>query len=183
MRQIRAGLFVSLEGVTEAPNLWQFAFDEGMEASMAEVLTGTDLCLLGRVTYQSWNTYWPEQPQDAFGKFINHTPKLVVSTTLDEVTWGGYNNIKLLKGDLVAEVKSLKEQSGEAITVASSPGLVRSLLKADLLDELTLLIHPVVAGKGKRLFSGEMDLKRMELAASQSTSSGVIIAKYQPYAG
>lgn len=183
MRKLRAGLFVSLEGVTEAPNIWQFAFDEEMGSSMAEVMTGTDLCLLGRVTYQDWNTYWPEHPEEPFGSFINNTPKLVVSTTLDEVTWGGYDNIELLRGNLAEEINDLKEQPGQAITLASSPTLVRSLLEANLIDELTLMIHPVVAGKGKRLFSGEMDLKHMELIACKGTSSGVIIATYRPYTG
>src|SRR5205085_2130561 len=112
-----------------------------------------------------------------FASFINNTPKYVVSTTLESVAW---QNATLLKGNLAAELTRLKAQPGQNITVTGSPTLVRSLLQQDLLDELTLMIHPVVAGKGKHLFPPGSDLKRLQLVSHTMTSSGVAILTYHP---
>jgi len=101
----------------------------------------------------------------------------VVSKTLDRVEW---QNSSILKGPLVEEIQRLKDQPGKNIGVEGSPGLVYSLLQNDLLDELTLMIHPVVVGWGKRLFQNGGDLKRMRLVSSQITSTGVIVATYKP---
>lgn len=115
-----------------------------------------------------------------FRDHINTTPKYVVSTTLDNVEWGTWANVNLIKGNLAEAITRLKQQPGKNIGVAGSPTLVRTLLLADLLDELTLMIHPVVAGSGKRLFEGESTLKRLKLVASTTTRSGVSILTYQP---
>jgi dihydrofolate reductase len=132
---------------------------------------------LGRVTYQEWAEYWPTAPDEPFASFINNVPKYVVSTTLDKVEW---KNSTLIKGNLAEEVATLKQQPGKDISVAGSPTLVRSLLQDDLLDELTLMVHPVVAGRGKRLFADGGDLKRLKLADSKMTRTGVAILTYQP---
>jgi len=136
--------------------------------------------LLGRVTYQEWAPYWPTSDDQLYGSHINQTPKYVISTTLNEVEWGKWDKPTLIKGNLAKELAQLKKQPGKNIGVAGSPTLVRSLLKDDLLDELTLMIHPVVVGRGKRLFKDGSDLKRYRLAYSKATTTGVLILTYRP---
>jgi dihydrofolate reductase len=131
-------------------------------------------------TYQEWAPYWPNSSDEPYASHINNTPKHVVSRTLDSVEWGTYKDIALIKRNVAAEVVRLKQQPGENIGVAGSPTLVRSLLRDDLIDELTLMFHPVVAGRGKRLFEDWSDLKRLRLVNSQITGSGVAILTYQP---
>jgi dihydrofolate reductase len=178
MRKVVAGLFISLDGVTESPDQWQFDnFDAEMGASMDSYITAVDTVLLGRVTYQEWASYWPTSTDEPFASHINNTPKYVVSTTLDKVEW---KNSTLIKGSLSEAIARLKSQPGKNIGVEGSPTLVRSLLQNDLLDELTLMIHPVVVGKGKQLFKGGSDLKRLKLVNSQITSTGVAMLTYQP---
>ena len=178
MRNVVAGLFISLDGVTESPNKWQFDhFDNEMMAEMGAHIGKEDTILLGRVTYQEWASYWPTSTDEPYASHINNTPKYVVSTTLDKVEW---KNSTLIKGNLGEEIARLKERPGKNIGVAGSPTLVRSLLQDGLLDELTLMIHPVVVGRGKRLFKEEGDLKRLRLADSKTTSTGVLIATFRP---
>jgi len=178
VRNVVSGLFLSLDGVAEAPNEWQFDhFDAGMMAAMTSMLDAQDAVLLGRVTYQEWAGYWPTSTDEPFASFINGIPKYVVSTTLDTVEWSGST---LLKGDLAEEIARLKQQPGKNIGVAGSPTLVRSLLENDLLDELTLAVHPVVAGRGKRLFRDGSDLKRLTLVSSTTTETGVALLTYRP---
>jgi dihydrofolate reductase len=178
LRRIVAGLFISLDGVTESPDQWQFDhFDEDMAAGLGAQLETQDAVLLGRVTYQEWADYWPTATDEPFASYINNAPKYVVSTTLDKVEW---QNSTLLKGDLAQALSELKQQPGKNIGVAGSPTLVRSLLQEDLLDELILMIHPVVVGRGKRLFSEGADLKRLQLVEAKPTRTGVLIATYQP---
>lgn len=181
MRKVVAGLFISLDGVTESPEQWQFDhFDDGMGAALGEFIAGTDTILFGRVTYQEWVGYWPTSTDEPFASFINNAPKYVVSTTLDQVEWGKWDNATLIKGNLAEEINRLKRQSGQNIGVTGSPTLVRSLLQSDLLDELTLMVHPVVAGSGKHLFKDGSDLKRLKLVDTKTTSTGVVILTYQP---
>jgi len=178
MRNLVAGLFISLDGVVESPDKWQFDhFDDDMMTEMSAQLAAWDAVLLGRVTYAEWASYWPTSTDEPFASFINNTPKYVVSTTLGKVEW---KNSTLIKGNLAEAVARLKQQSGKDIGVTGSPTLVRSLLHSGLLDELTLMIHPVIAGKGKRLFKDGDALKRLKLAGSKTTRTGVLIATYQP---
>ncbi|MFF9427973.1 dihydrofolate reductase family protein [Streptomyces sp. NPDC004290] len=182
MRKVVSGLFVSLDGVAQSPNEWQFAFDEEMGAALAETLETADAILLGRVTFTEWAGYWPTVTSGddaAFAKWINDSPKYVVSSTLDGVD--DWANSTLVRGELATAIEELKASEGKNITVAGSPTLVRSLLELDLLDELVLLIHPVVAGEGrKKLFADDAALKKLELVSARPTSSGVIIATYRP---
>jgi dihydrofolate reductase len=178
MRKVISGLFISLDGVTEAPNEWQFDnFDAEMGAAMGAHIAAEDTVLLGRVTYQEWVPYWPTSTDEPYASHINNTPKYVVSTTLDRLDW---QNSTLVKGNLPGLIGRLKQEPGKNIGVAGSPTLVRSLLQEDLLDELILMIHPVIVGHGKRLFNSGMDLKRFKLVGSQTTSTGVSILTYQP---
>ena len=178
MRKILAALFISLDGVTESPDKWQFDnFDEDMMTAMTSQLAMQDTVLLGRVTYEEWAPYWPTSKDEPFATYINNTPKYVVSTTLNKVEW---QNSTLLKGDLKEGIAKLKQQPGKNIGTAGSPTLVRSLLQHGLLDELILMLHPVVVGHGKRLFTEGGDLKRMKLVESKATRTGVLIATYKP---
>ena len=182
MRKVTSGLFISLDGVVEAPHLWQFdVFDKDMEDAMIKFLADIDTILLGRVTYQEWAGYWPDFSGEGgdmeYADFINGTPKYVASTTLDRLEW---RNSILIRGSLADTINRLKAESGKTIGVQGSPTLVRSLLAADLLDELTLMIHPVIAGEGKRLFPGAGELKRMTLIDSRITGSGVALLTYHP---
>src|SRR5438552_1087824 len=148
-----------------------------MGAAMNAHLAAEDAILLGRVTYQEWAPYWPTSTDEPYASHINNTPKYVVSTTLDKVEW---KNSTLIKGNLAEEIARLKQQPGKNIGVAGSPTLVHSLLQNDLLNELTLMIHPVVVGKGKRLFQEGGAMKRLRLVDSKTTSTGVLIVTYQP---
>jgi dihydrofolate reductase len=182
MRKVVSGLFISLDGVVESPNEWQFEFDEEMGAALTTTLETTDTVLLGRVTYTEWAAYWPTVTGGEDGEFanwINNSAKYVASTTLDNV--GDWANSTLISGDLATAVKELKAGEGKGIAVTGSPGLVRSLVEQDLLDELMLVIHPVIAGEGrKKLFADDAPLKKLELVSARPTSSGVVIATYRP---
>ena len=179
MRKVISGLFISLDGVTESPDQWQFDhFDEDMLELLQAHIAAEDAILLGRVTYQEWASYWPTATDEPFASFINSTPKYVFSTTLDNVD--EWQNSTLLKGDLAQEITRLKQQPGKNIGTAGSPTLVHSLLEQGLLDELILLVHPVVAGSGKRLFKDGEGLKRLNLLSSKATRTGTVILTYQP---
>lgn len=181
MRKVVSWLFISLDGVVEAPNEWQFdVFDDAMGTSIAALSAEEDTMLFGRVTYQAFASFWPTSTDEPFAGHINNTPKYVVSTTLDKVEWGQWEKPTLIKGNLAEAITRLKQQPGKNIGVSGSPTLVRSLLQADLLDELTLMVHPVIVGKGKRLFQDGGDLKKMRLVDSKTTSTGVVILTYQP---
>jgi dihydrofolate reductase len=180
MRKVIAALFVSLDGVTEAPQDWNPAyFNEEMGAAIGEAMSNSDALLMGRVNYEEWAAYWPNQSADQsnFADYMNNTPKYVVSTTLKDVEW---NNSKLLGGDL-AEVAKLKEEPGKDITISGSATLVRSLIREGLLDELRLMIHPVVVGHGRRLFE-DGEQAAFELADSRTFETGVVYATYRPAA-
>jgi dihydrofolate reductase len=179
MRKVTASLFSTLDGVVEAPNEWQFAFDDEMGAAMSRTLEQQDAVLLGRVTYTEWAAYWPTSTDEPFASWITRTPKYVASGTLESVD--DWPNSTLIQGSVADFVAELRQQKGGTIGTGGSPSLVRSLFDQGLLDELTLLIHPVVAGGGrKRLFADDATLTKLELIESQSTSSGVIIATYRP---
>lgn len=179
MRKVTAGLFSSIDGVVEAPNEWQPAFDEEMGAVLSRMLDEQDAVLLGRVTFTEWAGYWPASTDEPFASYINSTQKYVVSSTLESV--GQWPNSTLIKGPVADFLAELRQQDGGTIGTAGSPSLVRSLVEQGLLDELTLMISPVVAGGGrKRLFADDAALTRFELAHAQPTSSGALIATYRP---
>jgi dihydrofolate reductase len=179
MRKLYAGLFSSIDGVVESPDQWQPAFDEEMGAAVSRLLEGQDAVLLGRVTYTEWAGYWPTSDDEPFASFINNAPKYVASSTLDAVD--EWSNSTLITGSLVDFVNDLKRRDGGTIGVGGSPTLVRSLIEHGLLDELTLMISPVVAGNGlRRLFADDAGPASFELVETQGTSSGTVIATYRP---
>lgn len=180
MRKIVAGLFISLDGVVEAPDRWR---SRHFTTEMADALTvgveEADAILLGRRLYQEFAAYWPQQGSEVtMADFFNLTPKYVVSPTLDTpLEWA---NSRLVTGDLAEALTKLKEQPGKNIQVPGSPTLVRSLLREGLLDELSLWIFPVVVGSGMRLFDGTTGDVELELVGSRTFSSGVLSATYRP---
>lgn len=179
MRKVTAGLFHSVDGVVEAPNLWQFdAFDDDLGSALEAVQSRVDTVLLGRVGYQEWSSYWPNADADvSFKDFINGVPKHVASRTLTgDLEW---QNATLIDGSLEDFVAELKNSDGGEISVMASISLVRQLLFAGLLDELTLLTHPVVAGAGRHLFEPADPITRLELTDSKQTSKGNIIQTYR----
>ncbi len=179
MRTIAASLWMSLDGVVEAPETWAFAYsNDEVQAVNMEGMAASDAMLLGRTTYQLFAGYWPLQPDDnPIAKYINATPKYVVSNTLESVEW---QNSTLIGGDVYGALADLKRQSGKTITVVGSATLVRSLLDNDLLDELQLSIPPVVRGSGKRLFVDEDHPMPLKLVDSRTFTNGVLYLTYQP---
>lgn len=180
MRKIVAGLFISLDGVFEAPDQWHFPYwndemGEKIESQMAE----SDTMLLGRVTYQEFAGYWPNQNADdvPMAAYMNNTPKLVVSTTMETLDW---QNSTLISGNVVEELTTLKQQPGKNISITGSGTLVRSLLRDNLLDELHLLVHPIVVGSGKRLFVDGSEQKPLQLVNAKTFGTGVLSLVYQP---
>lgn len=182
MRKIVAGLFVSLDGVYEAPDQWHFPyFNDEMGDAVQAQMDASDAMLLGRITYQEFAEYWPRQSNDEvdIADYMNNTPKYVVSETLRAADW---QNSTLINSDLVAELTRLKEQPGKNIGVTGSGTLVQSLLNDGLLDELRLLVHPIVVGSGKRLFAQRSDRKPLQLLDAQTFSTGVMYLTYAPAA-
>ena len=181
MRKVTAGLFVSLDGVTESPQKWQLPyFNDEMGEVVGAAMAAADGMLLGRVTYKEFASYWPgvsveDQP---FADYMNNTPKYVVSRTLEEpLEW---NNSTLIEGNVAEEISKLKRQPGKDIGITGSVTLVQSLLQEELLDELGLMIHPVVVGSGKRLFEEGDVPKELKLVDSKTFGTGVVYLTYRP---
>ncbi len=182
MRKVIASEFVSLDGVMESPDKWHFPyFNDEMGEAIGSAMARADALLLGRVTYEEWAAYWPNQSSDEseISGYMNDTPKFVVSTTLKEPL--GWKNSTLIEGGHFAEeIARLKQQPGKDISISGSGTLVRSLLREDLLDELRLMVHPIVVGSGKRLFEDGGDQKPLELVDSQTFGTGVLYLTYRP---
>jgi dihydrofolate reductase len=178
MRKLTAGLFHSLDGVVEAPNLWQFdSFDAEMGEALGKALAVTDTVLLGRIGYEAWAKDFGQGDDEFFGPFINNVPKFVASRTLKGKL--GWQNSTLIEGDLESFVRELKQKEGGEIALMGGISLVRQLLFAGLLDELTLFTHPVIAGAGYRhLFDASDPTTRLVLKDSVRTSAGNVISTY-----
>ncbi len=176
-RTLAATLFMTLDGVVEAPDKWSFPFwsDETGKFKSDE-LRATDALLLGRVTYEGFAAAWPgRKDEEGFADRFNSMPKYVASKTLKKLEW---NNSHLIKGDLAAEVSKLKQQPGRDVVIHGSPTLIRSLLPYDLIDEYRLLVYPIVLGRGKRLFD-EASQAKLKLAESETFSKGVVKLVYR----
>ena len=180
MRKVIAVEMVSLDGVMEKPEVWASSYsNDEMEEANASGMAQSDALLLGRVTYEGLAAYWPHQPGGTpMVDYINDVPKFVVSTTLREVGW---NNSAVIEGNrFVEEVTELKRRPGKDITIIGSGALVRSLLRDGLLDELRLMVFPVVLGGGKRLFEDGADRRALELVDSKTFGTGVLYLTYRP---
>src|SRR5437763_1275117 len=184
--------FLSLDGVMQAPGgpdedpdggfehggwLAPFA-DEGMMRFVVEWIGRADGFLLGRKTYEIFAAHWPgmTDPADLVARALNTLPKYVASRTLNEVTW---NNSTLIRGDVLEEIRKLKDRPGRELQVHGSAGLAQTLIENDLVDEYRLWSFPVVLGRGKRLFgAGTVPAVTFRLVDSRTTSTGVAIHTY-----
>jgi dihydrofolate reductase len=183
MRKITAGLFISFDGVVEAPDQWHFPyFNEEMGAAVDATLGAADTVLFGRKTYDSFAGAWPEREaaggEDAgLAQALGDARKIVVSNQKLEFTW---RNSEQLEGDLVEAVTALKNAPGGNIALSGSVSVVRQLLAAGLLDELHLLVHPIAVRRGMRLFDeGETPIP-LRLISSETFKTGVLNLVYGP---
>lgn len=192
MRKLVVVESLTLDGVMQAPGRpeedtrggfahggWAAPYsDEVMLGEMGKGMGRAEL-LLGRRTYEDFYAFWPNQPEpNPFTEVLNETRKYVASTTLTEpLPW---SNSTLLAGDAASTVAELKAQPGDDIAVLGSGELVRSLMQHNLIDEYTLLIHPLVLGSGHRFFPDGSPPAKLQLTRSVTTTTGVMIATYQP---
>ena len=195
MRRVIVDEFLSLDGVAQAPGGadedtsggfahggWQMQYpgDELGRQSVVQNIVEAGGFLLGRRTYEIFAAYWPNEGPQEIAEQLNAKPKYVVSTTLTEpLEW---QNSTLVEGGVADGVEKLKQGDGGDLHVIGSTELVRSLVERDLVDELRLMIHPVVLGGGKRIFRDDGVLKQFRLVDGQVTSTGVILARYAPAA-
>ena len=183
MGKITAGLFISLDGVVEAPDQWHFPyFNDEMGAAVDAMLSPAEIVLFGRVTYDGFAGAWPDREaageEDAdFARKLGDVRKIVVSHQQLDFTW---RNSEQLEGDLVEAVAALKGESGGPIGLSGSISVVRQLLAAGLLDELHLLVHPIAVRKGMRLFDeGDAPIP-LRLTSSDTFETGVLHLVYAP---
>ncbi len=177
MRTITASFFISLDGVVDAPQAWHFPYaDPEVMSVVDEATRGVDALLMGRRTYEEWKAFWPGQGGFPMADFINSTHKYVATTTLAELDWGPAT---ILGDDVTARVAELKAGRGGGIAVNGSGTLTRHLLRAGLVDELHLLVHPVVVGAGKHLFEDGGASVGLDLVDHRAFPNGVT---YQVYA-
>src|SRR5437667_11606618 len=178
--------FVSVDGVFEDPGGaedyehggWTFEYDRGEEGNKFKLdeLIEAEVHLLGRVTYEGFAEAWPSRKGE-FAERLNRDPKYVVSTTLKDPKW---QNTTVISGDVPAEISKLKDETDGVILVAGSGTLVRTLLEADLVDELRLMVFPTILGRGKRLFRAGIDRLKLRLAESKTVGpDGVQVQIYQ----
>jgi dihydrofolate reductase len=183
MRKIVAGLFISLDGVVEAPDQWHFPyFNDEMGAAVGATMGTADTMLFGRTTYDSFAGAWPGREaaggEDAvFAKALGDMRKIVASGQQLEFTW---RNSEQLQGDLVEFVRALKEEPGGTIALSGSVSVVRQLLDAGLLDELHLLVHPIAVRNGMRLFEDDATPVPLRLISSETFATGVLNLVYGP---
>jgi dihydrofolate reductase len=177
--------FVSLDGVVEDPGGsedfkyggWSFEFDRGAEGDAFKLDETRDSAalLLGRVTYEGFAEAWPSR-QNEFADKFNSMPKYVVSSTLEEPQW---TNSTLVRGnDLVGAVSRLKQEADGDVVVHGSAQLAQALVEQDLVDELRLMVFPVILGTGKRLFGDPGEKKTLRLVDAKVVGDGVVILTY-----
>lgn len=177
MRKLVSGMFMSLDGVVESPSWAAPYFDEELAGWIGAGLPQADSILLGAHTYLEFAELWPREGSSTpMAAFLNNTEKFVVSRTLEALDWGPAS---LLRGELAEEVGKLKRQGGTNIQIPGSPTLVRSLLAAGLLDELSIASVPMVLGSGMRLFEGIGAQIALELVESRALTSGVLALTYR----
>ena len=189
MRELIVNTFLTLDGVMQAPGgpqedpaggfehgVWSFGYwDEPMQSVMGESMAKPFDLVLGRRTYEIFAAHWPYSDEPV-AEPLNRATKHVASTTLDRLEW---ENSKLIEGEVPEGVRALKEEDGPELQVHGSANLIQTLLEHGLIDEFRLYIFPLVLGTGKRLFDGGTVPAGLELASSQVSSSGVIMASYR----
>jgi dihydrofolate reductase len=181
MRKIKSHFFISLDGVVESPNEWHFPyFNDEMGAAVGAGFGGADAVLMGRVLYDEWAAYWPQNADQPFGDVINEIKKYVVSDSLHTAEW---QNTEIVSGDVAGKLTAIKAQDGGDIAMSGSATTVRWLLREGLLDELNLLVHPLAVGGGlSRLFPPDEPPIPLELLSSETFQTGVLNLSYGPAA-
>jgi dihydrofolate reductase len=179
VRKIKSYFFISLDGVVESPDKWHFPyFDDEMGNAVSAGFATADAILMGRVLYNEWAGYWPEHADEPFGDVMNSIKKYVLSNSLQSAGW---QNSEIIGGDVAQKLSDIKAQDGGDITMSGSPTTVRWLLREGLLDELNLLVHPIVVGDGMtRLFPPDEPRIPLELLSAQPFKTGVLNLSYAP---
>jgi dihydrofolate reductase len=180
MRKIIAGMFITLDGVVEAPEKWNPPYyDDELNQAVMPLLAAAGAHLYGRRSYELFRGVFTGPAAPPHAAMMTSTPKIVVSTTLKDPGWGPTT---VISSDITTALAELKQQPGQDITVGASATLVRFLLAEHLLDELRLLVHPVVAGTGTRLFAEDSGRVALTLLESRPHRNGVITLRYEPAA-
>ena len=178
MRKIIAGAFITLDGVVEAPEKWNPPYyDDELGQAWMPLLAAAGAHLYGRRSYELFRRVFTGPAAPPHAEMMTRTPKIVISTTLKDPDWGPTT---VISRDIPAALTELKQQPGQDITVGASASLVRFLLAEHLLDELRLLVHPVVAGAGKRLFAETSSRVPLTLLESRPHRNGVMTLRYTP---
>jgi dihydrofolate reductase len=182
MRKIKSYFFISLDGVVESPDQWHFPyFDDQMGEAVGAGFATADAMLMGRVLYDEWAAYWPEHADEPFGDVVNGMKKYVVSNNLQSADW---QNSEIIRDDVAQRLNEIKAGDGGDITISGSATTVRWLLREGLLDQLNLLVHPIVVGQGMaRLFPPDATTLQLDLSSSQTLESGVLNLTYTPAKG
>jgi len=175
MRKVVAYELLSLDGVAEEPFQFITEWDEAMDENLGRVIATQDTVFLGRRTYDDWAGFWPHSEIEPFASFINGVEKYVVTSTVPELTWAHTTTVR---GDLLDVLADVKRQSGGDIGIHGSIALTQSLLVSGLLDELRLVVAPVLQGGGRRLFA-EGDPFHLELVRSVISPSGSLLLDYR----
>ncbi|MCW2894854.1 MAG: deaminase-reductase protein [Actinomycetia bacterium] len=178
MRKIIAGMFITLDGVVEAPEKWNPPYydDELSQAVMPQLAAG-GTHLYGRRSYELFRAVFTGPGAPPHAELMNRAAKVVISTTLRDASWGPTT---VISGDVATALAELKRQPGKDITVGASGTLVRFLLAERLLDELSLFVHPVLAGAGARLFAGQGGQVPLTLLESRRHRNGIVALRYAP---
>jgi dihydrofolate reductase len=171
-RKVVAGHFLSLDGVAEAPDRFITAWDDETDARGADLIATQDAVVLGRRSYDEWAAFWPTSDIEPFASFINAVPKHVATSTALETEWA---NSQVVEGDLIDFVRQLRAQPGGDIGVHASISVTRTLLAADLVDELRLVIAPTIVGRGQRLFDGLVSIPFETVRCTGSPSGHLLV--------
>ena len=182
MRKIVVSEGMSLDGVFEAQTMGQWAqpyFSGERDEFVRKSVLASDALLYGRRTYDLEAYYWPNQKKNEYGiaDRMNSLPKYVVTSKPLQAQW---NNTTIFKNNVVEEIAKLKQEAGKDILIKGSAMLVQALMQAGLIDEVQLMIHPVIAGSGKRFFDDGMGLTRLKLVESKPISLGIVVLTYEP---
>lgn len=171
--------YVSLDGIFDEPGEWSFPYfnEEAMQYKSDELATA-DAQLLGRKTYEGFAKAWPTmEGTGEFGVKFNSMPKYVVTSTLDKLEWSGSTPVK---GDVIAEVRKLKEKPGNDLLLQGSGTLFRALMRENLIDRYRLMVHPLVIGHGNHLFGDAGDHGKLALVDTRRFTTGIVILELEP---
>jgi dihydrofolate reductase len=186
MRKLIVFNMVSVDGFfvdSEGDMRWAHKNDAEWNAFTSGNASGSGVLVFGRITYELMASYWPTpmalQNSPVVAKGMNEMPKIVFSRTLDKVSW---SNTKLIKGDLAAEVRKLKQESGPDMVILGSGSIVSQLTQENLIDEYQLALSPIVLGKGRTLFEGVQEKMNLKRTNSRTFGNGTVFVCYQPLA-